>query len=271
MHFLEPIIGTDQYRCVAGNECQIGNGSNNQQQQSQFSSADSENFSSPNNYGRNNEQSHSTSPQGSSDKFMCSEHNKLRSAALLDQYFQNDGSSAYKCKPGEECKVLGQTGSRRANETLTRRYSPYSSQGRNTQQPPFKPGVRPSGYQQQNYDSYNSQQNHHWPTNHHDPYGQSYRPPYNNYPPHFYSGFSGNNGNNGNNNNFNNNVNANNFNYNNGQNQSNSSRQRQVCDIHGKLRTIQNLVETPNGKWECTSADPCRQSSSETSGKDQGH
>jgi hypothetical protein len=292
LHFLEPIMGTDQYRCIPGNECQIGSGSNSNQQ-TQYTPVDAENYPSPNNYDRQDHRSpkpQSSNPQvGSVEKFMCNEHNKLRIVTMLDQYFDNDGSTAYKCKAGEECKTLGKIGSpsrrpnnnngnyngnnnanyngnyngnnngnNNGNETLTPRsnHSPYSSQGnrgphnqqhkqqpqQQQQEPPFKPGMRP-----QSYDSFPLQQNQNWPTNHHDPYGQSYRPPYNNYPPHFYSTPSGSGG-----------------------NQSGDSRPRQTCDLHGKLRTVQNLVEMPNGKWECTSADPCRQSANETAGKDQG-
>lgn len=120
-----------------------------------------------------------------------------------------------------------------------------SSPSRSTQLPPFKPGVRPANYQPRTYDPYASQQSS-WPTNHRDPYGQSYRPPYSAYPPHFYSNYN-----------------------NNSSHQASDSRPRQMCAIHGKWRTIPNLVELPSGKWECTANDPCRQSSSELSAKQQ--
>jgi hypothetical protein len=221
------------------------------------------NYNNNNNNNKNNQQFLQQQQQqqqqsGPLEKFMCSEHNKLRISTMLDQYFQNDGSIAYKCKVGEECKTLAQGGSRHT-DTGSQRYTSYPPQNNRSGQqqlsPPFKPGVRPSGYQTQSFDPYPPQQQSHWPTNHHDPYGQSYRPPYNNYPPHYYSNFaSGGNGSN-----------------NGGQQQSGGERQRQICALHQKLRTIQNLVEMPNGKWECTSADPCRQSAAESSGKDQGH
>jgi hypothetical protein len=309
LHFLEPILGTDQYRCVAGNECQMSVGSggsnsinpnnnHNSNHQTHFAPVGSDNpnferrsnnnnnhnhnnnnvsHNNNNNHNSNNNinhinnnidnnnnnnqqeqfQSPSAQQQSPLEKFMCSEHNKLRISTMLDQFFQNDGTTAYKCKVGEECKTLGQGGSRRT-ETVSQRYISYPPQNNRSGQqqlsPPFKPGVRPTGYQSQSFDSYPPQQSHHWPTNHHDPYGQSYRPPYNNYPPHYYSNFAlgGNNGN-GNDN-----------------HQSGGERQRQICALHQKLRTIQNLVEMPSGKWECTSADPCRQSAAETTGKDQG-
>jgi len=243
-------MGTDQYRCIAGNECQIGSGgfSNNQNRDPHYSSpVGSENFPSQNQNFEQHE--NSTQPQtgGFSEKFMCTEHNKLRSSAMLDQYIQNDGNTAYKCKVGEECKTFGQGGPRRT-ETHLQRYSPYSSNNRGLPlQPPFKPGVRPSGYYQgnQQYDSSSPQRHQqlHWPTSHRDPYGHAYRPPYNTYPPHFYSFPSSNNNHNSSNNN---------------NHQSADSRPRQKCAIHGKLRTLPNLVETPSGQWECTNGDPCR-------------
>jgi hypothetical protein len=285
LNFLEPILGTDQYRCVEGNECQMGaggtggsNSNHSHNHQSHFAPVGLDNPSSNferrnkninnnnynNNYNNNNNKNNQQFQQqhqqsGPLEKFMCSEHNKLRISTMMDQYFQNDGSVAYKCKVGEECKTLGaaQSSSRRT-DTSSQRYTSYPPQNNRSGQqqlsPPFKPGVRPSGYQSQSFDPFPPQQQQsHWPTNHHDPYGQSYRPPYNNYPPHYYSNFSssGNGSNNG--------------------SQQSGERQRQICAIHQKLRTIQNLVEMPSGKWECTSADPCRQSAAETSGKDQGH
>lgn len=259
IQFLEPIMGTDQYRCLAGNECQMGASSNSQ---SQFSAMGSGNFTSPQ-FDQHNQSLPDSSHGGASDKFFCSEHNKLRGSSFLDQFLQNDGTVGYKCKAGEECKTMSEGGPRRPTETVTHRYSPYhpqsSSRVTSQQQPPFKPGMRPPGFQSQSsYDPYASQQNH-WPTNHHDPYGQSYRPPYNTYPPHFYA-----------NTNTNTNTNYNSASTGSSQQSSGDSRQRYMCSTHGKLRTVQNLIEISTGKWECTSSDPCKQNSVVTTVNDQG-
>jgi hypothetical protein len=45
---------------------------------------------------------------------------------------------------------------------------------------------------------------------------------------------------------------------------SSSSVQRASCHLHGKLRSIPNLIEVEHGKYECTPNDPCKLSTPST-------
>jgi hypothetical protein len=103
IQFLEPIPGSNMYRCSPGNECQTGH---NTPMPDPFSSPLIGGMQVTPLSGLNPTNMQYGQPQPLNNNYQtCTVHHKIRGLQYLDQYQANDGSIAYKCKEGDECKV----------------------------------------------------------------------------------------------------------------------------------------------------------------------